>query len=75
VIDVEVRPTRSVGHPPENGKASRMRVGRTLGPIVALFDDLDTAYTCCRRRGREYSVTGTADGWAIRKWIDTEVPA
>jgi hypothetical protein len=47
-----------------------MRVGRTLGHVVALFDDLETAWTVCRRKGREYSVTGTADGWCIRKWVD-----
>lgn len=45
--------------------------GRTLGPIVAVFDDLETAWTICRRKGREYSVTGTADGWCIRKWVNS----
>jgi hypothetical protein len=51
-------------------RASNEVPGRTLGPIVAMFDDLHTAWRRCKRMGREYSVTGTADGWCIRKWVD-----
>ena len=46
--------------------------GRTLGPVVATYEDIWEAYDRRRTLGREFSVTGHIDGYCIRKWIDCE---